>query len=252
MTIADYLWNPIAYDCDKSLENAQREILGDRAELFKYIADHLCVSCVSRHGSELMSDILSHLSFLMATGEKKKAISEFKEYELIFSSIGGQVVNEMKFGLPGLEFNLWKSSSPDFMGPWANVAGAALAKNGAMFTAAAEQIEGSIQGTGELTKHITITASAKLVRSFSFGDLLPVGKNIALLKCEDAKPGDTLILAPNISLVRPVPLDSSADGECVACWYYAPSQSEHSTPVYLKDAPLITWDAYAVRGRIQA
>ena len=179
-------------------------------------------------------------------------ISEFKEYELIFSSTGGQVVNELKFGLPGLKFNLWKSSSPDFMGPWANVAGAALAKNGAMFTAAAEQIEGSIQGTGELTKHITITASAKLVRSFSFGDLLPVGKNIALLKCEDAKPGDTLILAPNISLVRPVPLDSSADGECVACWYYAPSKSEHSAPVYLQDAPRIDWAAHAVRGRIQA
>ncbi|MBR4051401.1 MAG: beta-N-acetylglucosaminidase domain-containing protein [Clostridia bacterium] len=80
MTIADYLWNPIAYDCEKSLENAQREILGDKAEIFKYIADHLCVACVSRHGSAMMSDILSHLSFLLATGEKSRAITEFKEY----------------------------------------------------------------------------------------------------------------------------------------------------------------------------
>lgn len=80
MTIADYLWNPSSYDSEKSLENAHWEILGDKAEIFKYIADNLCVSCVSRYGSELMSEILSHLSFLMATGEKEKAICEFKEY----------------------------------------------------------------------------------------------------------------------------------------------------------------------------
>lgn len=80
MTIADYLWNPVAYDCDNSLLNAQQEILGDKAEIFKYIADHLCVSCVSRYGSELMSEVLSHLSFLVATGDIAKAIGEFKEY----------------------------------------------------------------------------------------------------------------------------------------------------------------------------
>ena len=178
-------------------------------------------------------------------------VLDFKEYELIFSGRSSEVVNELKFGLPGLKFNLWLSSSRDFMGPWANVAGAALAKNGAMFTAAADRIEGSIRGTGELTKHITINASAKLVKTFSFEELLPVGKSTALLKCEDAKPGDTLILAPNISLVRPEPL-SGENGECVACWYYAPSTSKHSAPVYLKDAPLMTWRAHAVRGRIQA
>ena len=80
MTIADYLWNPVAYDCDNSLGNAQREILGDKADLFQYIADHLCVACVSRHGSAMMSDILSHLSFLLAIGEKGRAIDEFMEY----------------------------------------------------------------------------------------------------------------------------------------------------------------------------
>ena len=80
MTIADYLWNPVAYDCNNSLLNAQQEILGEKAEIFKYIADHLCVSCVSRYGSELMSEVLSHLSFLVATGDTQKAIGEFKEY----------------------------------------------------------------------------------------------------------------------------------------------------------------------------
>lgn len=80
MTIADYLWNPLAYDSEKSLENAHRELLGDKAELFKYIADHLCVSCVSRHGSEMMSEILSRISFLRETGEKDKALSELAAY----------------------------------------------------------------------------------------------------------------------------------------------------------------------------
>ncbi len=80
MTIADYLWNPTAYDCEKSLENAQREILGNKTELFKYIADHLSVACVSRHGSAMMSDVLSHLSFLLAIGEKGRALAEFNEY----------------------------------------------------------------------------------------------------------------------------------------------------------------------------
>ncbi len=80
MTIADYLWNSVAYDSEKSLLNAQEEILGEKAEIFKYIADHLCVSCVSRYGSELMSEVLSHLSFLVATGDTEKAICEFKEY----------------------------------------------------------------------------------------------------------------------------------------------------------------------------
>lgn len=80
MTIADYLWNPESYDSEKSLKNAQNEILGEKSELFEYIADHLCVSCVSRYGSVLMSDTLAHLGFLLSTGEKEKALTEFREY----------------------------------------------------------------------------------------------------------------------------------------------------------------------------
>lgn len=80
MTIADYLWNPLCYNSEKSLENAQKEILGEKAQLFKYIADHLCVACVSRHGSVLMSEKLSHLSFLMTTGEREKALELFADY----------------------------------------------------------------------------------------------------------------------------------------------------------------------------
>ncbi len=81
MTIADYLWNPVFYDPDSSLENAHREILGEKAESFKYIADHLQFSCLNRNGgSVLMSDVLSKISFLLSTGEKERAIEEFSEY----------------------------------------------------------------------------------------------------------------------------------------------------------------------------
>lgn len=80
LTIADYLWNPECYDSEESIKNAHSEILGDKAELFGYIADHLAVSCVSRHASEMMSDKLSHIGFLMSTGRQEEAAKEFGEF----------------------------------------------------------------------------------------------------------------------------------------------------------------------------
>ncbi len=80
MTIADYLWNPVCYNPDESLKNAHKEILGENAELFKYFADHLGVSCLSKYSSALMSETLAHINFLMSRGENEKAVTEFKEY----------------------------------------------------------------------------------------------------------------------------------------------------------------------------
>lgn len=80
MTIADYLWNPVSYNSEESIRNAHSEILGDKAELFGYIADHLAVSCVSRHASEFMSEKLSHIGFLMSTGKAEEAAKEFAEF----------------------------------------------------------------------------------------------------------------------------------------------------------------------------
>lgn len=80
MTIADYLWNPKGYNPDDSLKNAHYEILGDKAELFKYFADHLGVSCLSRYSSALMSETLSHINFLLGKGETEKGFEEFAEY----------------------------------------------------------------------------------------------------------------------------------------------------------------------------
>ena len=80
MTIADYLWNPVQYKPDDSLENAHKEILGEKAELFRYFADHLGVSCLSKYSSALMSETLAHINFLLSHGECEKAFEEFSDY----------------------------------------------------------------------------------------------------------------------------------------------------------------------------
>lgn len=80
MTIADYLWNPVAYNPDNSLANAHKEMLGCDAELFSYFADHLGVSCLTKYSSAFMSNTLARLNFLVSTGEQEKAVSEFADY----------------------------------------------------------------------------------------------------------------------------------------------------------------------------
>lgn len=80
MTIADFLWNPVAYNPQESLRNAHREILGDNAGLFSLFADHLGVSCLSKYSSAFMSETLAHVSFLDAKGKKTESLEELKKY----------------------------------------------------------------------------------------------------------------------------------------------------------------------------
>lgn len=80
MTIADFLWNPVAYDAEKSLRNAHKEILGEKAELFSLFADHLGVSCLSKYSSAFMSETLSRVLFLDASGKKTESLEELKKY----------------------------------------------------------------------------------------------------------------------------------------------------------------------------
>lgn len=80
LTIADFLWNPVAYDPKKSLQNAHRVMLGNDADKFFYFADHLGVSCLSRYSSAFMSETLSHIAFLESVGKKEEALSEFRAY----------------------------------------------------------------------------------------------------------------------------------------------------------------------------
>lgn len=80
MTIADYLWNPLAYNPEKSLENAHEEMLGDNAESFYFFADHLGVSCLTRYSSSYMGQILSDVSFLEASGKIEESLELLSSY----------------------------------------------------------------------------------------------------------------------------------------------------------------------------
>ncbi|MBP3330722.1 MAG: beta-N-acetylglucosaminidase domain-containing protein [Clostridia bacterium] len=80
MTIADYLWNPDAYNSDKSLDNAHDEMLGENKDLFFYFAEHLGVSCLNRHASAFMSETFEKINFQRAIGEKEKSLENFRNY----------------------------------------------------------------------------------------------------------------------------------------------------------------------------
>lgn len=80
MTIADYLWNPDAYNSDKSLDNAHDEMLGENKDLFFYFAEHLGVSCLNRHASAFMSETFEKINFQRAIGEKEKSLEIFRNY----------------------------------------------------------------------------------------------------------------------------------------------------------------------------
>lgn len=80
MTVADFLWNPKAYNPDESLKNAHKEMLGEDAALFGLFADHLGVSCLSKYSSAYMGDVLMHVSFLESLGKNEEALSYFADY----------------------------------------------------------------------------------------------------------------------------------------------------------------------------
>ena len=80
MTVADFLWNPLAYNSDDSLKNAHKEILGNNTDSFSLFADHLCVSCLSRYGSSYMGQLLSKVSFLEANGKKEESLDLLSSY----------------------------------------------------------------------------------------------------------------------------------------------------------------------------
>ncbi len=80
MTIADYLWNPLAYNPDESLKNAHKEMLGNDADSFFYFADHLGVSCLTRYSSSYMGQVLSDVSFFESNGEMEKALELLSSY----------------------------------------------------------------------------------------------------------------------------------------------------------------------------
>lgn len=103
MTIADFLWNPIAYNPENSLKNAHEEMLGDDADSFFYFADHLGVSCLTRYSSSYMGQVLSKVSFLESTDNKEEAlkllnsyIKDMKKCLLLISNVDVPLFDELK------------------------------------------------------------------------------------------------------------------------------------------------------------
>ena len=103
MTIADFLWNPIAYNPENSLKNAHEEMLGDGADSFFYFADHLGVSCLTRYSSSYMGQVLSKVSFLESTDNKEEAlkllnsyIKDMKKCLLLISNVDVPLFDELK------------------------------------------------------------------------------------------------------------------------------------------------------------
>lgn len=81
LTIADYLWNPIAYKPEESFENALDTIIGtEHKEDFRLFADHLRTSCLKDANSKIMEDILSRAGAMMVSGQFEEAFLQVKDF----------------------------------------------------------------------------------------------------------------------------------------------------------------------------
>lgn len=80
MTVADYLWNPEAYNARESWENALAEMLGEEAELFEYFADNLLFSCLKVENSPLFNQRTNLAMQKLGAGEIEQAIQVISEY----------------------------------------------------------------------------------------------------------------------------------------------------------------------------
>ena len=80
ITIADYLWNPVAYNKSASHDYALECVLGDKAELFKYFCDHLHISCLTKQSSVFLSETLEKANFELSRGDTLAAFSILTQY----------------------------------------------------------------------------------------------------------------------------------------------------------------------------
>jgi len=63
-TIADYLWDPVGYDADRSWDNAIREVAGKAdATAFRLFADNVRTSCLEESDAPMLADALAALEF---------------------------------------------------------------------------------------------------------------------------------------------------------------------------------------------
>ncbi len=82
LTVADYLWNPVAYDPQASWDYAIKRIVGEGSELFKYFADNLLTSCLKVENSPLLSDTFSRAEQQLRAGNRMGAFELIMDYKM--------------------------------------------------------------------------------------------------------------------------------------------------------------------------
>ena len=159
--------------------------------------------------------------------EREKYSKVRVRFSKMIRSPGGREIpfDIISFGLPGIRFNVWRSKSVDFHTHLWRVAAAALASQGAFYTAAKRQISGSFTGTGGIVDGVTVSAQAEFVKDFAFdkSKLEYVGDKWLFELDVDCESGDTLIISPQLHTIRPGIMCSTATNttgvDKGACWY---------------------------------
>ena len=81
ITFADYLWDSVNYDPQKSWEAAIRQVVGKAdADNFVIFADHLYTSCLKDANSRRMYRALDEIEAAFRSGDKEKAFAAAENY----------------------------------------------------------------------------------------------------------------------------------------------------------------------------
>lgn len=81
LTVADYLWNPIAYEPLTSWDYAIKTVVGEDDILFRYFSDNLLTSCLKVGNSPLLSETLSQAEQYLRTGNRLAAYNIIMDYK---------------------------------------------------------------------------------------------------------------------------------------------------------------------------
>lgn len=80
LTVANYLWNPLAYDGRESWKKALKIVLGEDADKFELFADNLFTSCLKTENSSIFNDTAARAQAELYAGDIEKAKQIFSEY----------------------------------------------------------------------------------------------------------------------------------------------------------------------------
>ena len=97
-TIADYLWDPVGYDPERSWMNAITAVAGPRdAAAVRLFADNVRTSCLEESDSPLLAEALARLEFEEEFGDPKTGRDALAELVARFAAAAAQLLG------PGVE-----------------------------------------------------------------------------------------------------------------------------------------------------